>query len=125
MALNFDTADIERIRQLLQPKLDARYTRSAVYQNNVLINRPVTAGRADVVTSTGAVGVYALNFAPAAFAAAPIVVAWCSLTSGGAICVTSLAAVTSSYFQFYLYIPGIGAIPVGQTVTVEWIAVGA
>ena len=98
-----------------------------VYQNGVLLPSPKIASGSAGITATGAYGIYALNFAPVTFAAAPIVVAWCSLTSGGLLSELSLSSVNTTSFSFYIqaFTPGQSAVPVGTTFTVEWIAVGA
>lgn len=87
---------------------------------------PIIATQTNTVTSTGAVGTYAITFAPVVFTIAPRVVAWCGKESGGNLVLLSLDGVSTTLFQFDMTIPASGAaVTAGHTVVVEWIAIGS
>lgn len=104
------------------------FTPTKVFLNGTVQNAPVIASGNAIVTSTGATGVYAINFAPAVFNTVPNIVAWVSTDfTNGNICILDFQAVTTLLFQFSLaeFLPAVGAVPVGNQVRVEWIAAGS
>lgn len=110
--------------------LDRRYQLASqavgVAENGVGITAAKVIGGANVITSTGAIGPYTINFSPIVYAAAPCVVAWCSKESGGNPILMNLDSVGTTSFTFDMIIPASSAaVNVGHTVTVEWIAVGS
>lgn len=117
------------IRENGGAKLDRRYQLASdattVAQNGVLVPSAKVIGGVNIITSTGSLGPYTINFSPIVFVNAPIVAAWCSQESGGNGVIVNLSAIGTTSFAFFMAIPGVGIITSTHTVTVEWIAVGA
>lgn len=98
-----------------------------VYKDGALVSAPIIASGVDVITSTGAFGGYAITFAPVVFAAAPRVVAWCSLDSAGNFVHLTWSAVTATGFTFAMeaFTPAQSAVVASRAVFVEWMAIGS